>query len=37
MTDRELIPDEVLRLIVNAFVIEKCGVDITRHEVWNEN
>lgn len=37
LTDRELIPDEVLRLIVNAFVIEKCGVDITRQEVWNEN
>ena len=37
LTDRELIPDEVLRLIVNAVVIEKCGVDITRQEVWNEN
>lgn len=26
LTDRDLIPDEILRLIVNAFVIEKCGV-----------
>lgn len=33
LTDRELIPDEALRLIVNAFVIEKCGVDIIRKEV----
>ena len=35
LTDRELIPDEILRLIVNAFVIEKCGVDIVKQEVWN--
>ena len=37
LTDRELISDEILRLIVNAFVIEKCGVDIVRQEGWNEN
>ena len=35
LTDRELIPDEILRLIVNAFVIEKCGVEIIKQEVWN--
>ena len=35
LTDRELIPDEILRLIVNAFVIEKCGVEIVKQEVWN--
>lgn len=34
LTDRELISDEILRLIVNAFVIEKCGVDIVKQEVW---
>lgn len=37
LTDRELIPDEILRLIVNAFVIEKCGVEIVKQEEWNEN
>ena len=35
LTDRELIPDEILCLIVNAFVIEKCGVEIIKQEVWN--
>lgn len=35
LTDRELIPDEILRLIVNAFVIEKCGVEIVEQEVRN--
>ena len=35
LTDRDLIPDEILRLIVNAFVIEKCGVEIVKQEVWN--
>lgn len=35
LTDRELIPDEILRLIVNAFVIEKCGVEMIKQEVWN--
>ena len=35
LTDRELIPDGILRLIVNAFVIEKCGVEIIKQEVWN--
>ena len=35
LTDRDLILDEILRLIVNAFVIEKCGVDIVKQEVWN--
>lgn len=35
LTDRELIPDEILRLVVNAFVIEKCGVEIVKQEVWN--
>ncbi len=35
LADRELIPDEILRLIVNAFVIEKCGVEIIKQEVWN--
>ena len=36
LTDRELIPDEILRLIVNAFVMERYGVDIVEREVWNE-
>ncbi len=35
LTDRELMPNEILRLIVNAFVIEKCGVEIVEQEVWN--
>ncbi len=35
LTDRELIPNEILRLIVNAFVIGKCGVEIVKQEVWN--
>lgn len=35
LTDRELISNEILKLIVNAFVIEKCGVGIVRQEVWN--
>ncbi|MBQ7920667.1 MAG: hypothetical protein IJ324_12100 [Lachnospiraceae bacterium] len=33
LADRELIPDEILKLIVNAFVIEKCGVEIVKQEV----
>ena len=37
LTDRELIPDEILRLIVNAFVVERYGVDIVEQEVWNED
>lgn len=37
LTDRELIPGGILRVIVNAFVIEKCGVDIVKQEVWNES
>lgn len=37
LSDRELIADEVLRLIVNAFVIEKCGVEAAGWEVWNES
>lgn len=28
LADRELIPDEMLKLIVNAFVMEKCGVQV---------
>ena len=35
LADRELIPDEILKLIVNAFVIEKCGVEMIMQEVWN--
>lgn len=33
MSDRELIPDEVLKVIVNAFVIGRCGVEVTSWEV----
>lgn len=33
LVDRELIPDEILKLIVNALVIEKCGVEIVKREV----
>lgn len=33
LVDRELIPDEVLKLIINALVIEKCGVEIVKQEV----
>lgn len=33
LVDRELIPDEILKLIVNALVIEKCGVEIVKQEV----
>ena len=35
LADRELIPDEILKLIVNAFVIEKCGVEMIKQEVWD--
>ena len=35
LADRELIPNEILKLIVNAFVIEKCGVEMIKKEVWN--
>lgn len=28
LADKELIPDEILRLILSAFVIEQCGVNI---------
>ena len=37
LTDRELIPDDIVRLIVNAFVMERYGVDIVEREVWNED
>lgn len=33
LADRELIADEILKLIVNALVIEKCGVEIVKREV----
>lgn len=36
LMDRELVADEMLRLIVNAFVIEKCGVAIVEQEVQDE-
>ena len=32
LADRELVADWLLRLIVNASVIEKCGVEIVRQE-----
>ncbi|MDE7202726.1 MAG: hypothetical protein K2O91_12690 [Lachnospiraceae bacterium] len=36
LADRELIADGMLHLIVNAFVIEKCGVEIiSGQEGWN--
>ena len=35
LTDRELIPDEILRLIVNAFVMERYGaVSYTHLDVY---
>lgn len=37
LIDRELIADDLFRLIVNAFVIEKCGLEIVNQEEWNEN
>lgn len=36
LADRELVADGMLRLIVNAFVIEKCGVEVVEQEAWNE-
>ena len=30
LADRELIPDDILRLIIHAFVIGKCGVEIVK-------
>ena len=33
MSDRDLIPDAVLKVIVNAFVIGRCGVEVTSWEV----
>lgn len=35
LADRELVADSLLRLIVNAFVIQKCGVGMTKQEEWN--
>lgn len=32
LADRELVADRLLRLIVNAFVIQKCGVGMTKQE-----
>jgi hypothetical protein len=32
LADRELVADGMLRIIVNAFVIEKCGVEIADWE-----
>lgn len=36
LVDKELIADDLFRLIVNAFVIEKCGLEIINQEEWNE-
>lgn len=36
LTDRELVPDEILRLIVNAFVIERYGMDIAEQKMCEE-
>lgn len=36
LTDRELIPNHILRIIVNAFVINECGIDVIKQEVWEE-
>ena len=36
LTDRELVPDEILRLIVNAFVIERYGMDIVEQKMCEE-
>lgn len=35
LADRELTSDEMLKLIVNAFVIEKCGIEMVMQEEWN--
>lgn len=35
LADRELVADWLLRLIVNASVMEKCGVEIVRQEEGN--
>lgn len=32
LTDRELISDELLKIIVNAFVIRKCGIEVIEWE-----
>ena len=37
LADRELLPDQILRLMVNAFVIEKCGVKLLEQEVVGED
>lgn len=36
LTDRDLIPDQILRIIVNAFVIREYGIEIINQEVWDE-
>lgn len=36
LADKELIADGMLRLIVNAFVIEKCGIEAVEQEEWDE-
>ncbi len=35
LADRELVADRLLRLIVNTFVIQKCGVGMIEQEEWN--
>ncbi len=37
LADRELIPNEILRLILSAFVIEQCGMNILGQEVSDED
>lgn len=36
LTDRELIPDHILRIIVNAFVINECGIEVIKQVVWDD-
>ncbi len=35
LADQELIPDEIFRLIINAFVINKCGLEVLEWEDRN--
>lgn len=37
LTDRELIPDHILRIIVNAFVMRTCGIEVIREEIWGKD
>lgn len=37
VAEKELIPDQILKIIVDGFVIRECDIEIIKQEVWNES